>query len=177
MSKLPYSGSQFIQLETRDPIWEWHIPSDKLYLSAGAIKLLQFEGNLPRSMKEFLSHCPLEGLVPYLESVEKILNGSQGPFLELIYMLGKFMVRAQMTVLQRDIFGRGTIAVGALAAIDRQRIEPTLTPVLNSRSLINPPPQAPTRAVCCWRSTLPVTASGIGTPLTARYITARAIFP
>ena len=99
MSKLPYSGSQFIQLETRDPIWEWHIPSDKLYLSAGAIKLLQFEGNLPRSMKEFLSHCPLEGLVPYLESVEKILNGSQGPFLELIYMLGKFMVRAQMTVL------------------------------------------------------------------------------
>ena len=139
MSKLPYSGSQFIQLETRDPIWEWHIPSDKLYLSAGAIKLLQFEGNLPRSMKEFLSHCPLEGHVPYLESVEKILNGSQGPFLELIYMLGKFMVRAQMTVLQRDIFGRGTIAVGALAAIDRQRIEPTLTPVLNSRSLINPP--------------------------------------
>lgn len=139
MSKPPNTGPQFIQTETRDPIWEWHIPSDNLYLSVGAIKLLQFEENVPCSMKDFLSHCPLEGLVPYLESVEKILNGSQGPFLELIYMLGKFMVRAQMTVLQRDVFGRGTIVVGALAAIDRQKIEPAFTPVLNSRSLINPP--------------------------------------
>ncbi|MFT4301815.1 MAG: sensor domain-containing diguanylate cyclase [Desulfovibrio sp.] len=90
-------------------------------------------------MKEFLSYCPLEGLAPYLESVEKILNGSQGPHLELIYPLGKFMVRAQMMVLQRDVFGRGTILVGTLTAIDRQEIEPVVMPVMNSRPLISSP--------------------------------------
>lgn len=137
MTELSRIVPQFIQTEARDPIWEWHIVSDYLFLSAGAVAHLQFQEPVPRTMKEFLSHCPLEGLAPYLESVEKILNGSQGPHLELIYPLGKFMVRAQMLVLRRDAFGRGTILVGSLTAIDRQNIEPVVMPVLSSRPLIS----------------------------------------
>ena len=124
--------AQFIQIETRDPVWEWHIPSDRLFLSSGAVNQLRLQDNIPHSMKEFLTHCPLEGLSSYLESVEKVLNGSQGPHLELIYPLDNLIVRAQMLVLQRDIFGRGSILVGSLTVIDKQTFGPVAVPVMDA---------------------------------------------
>ena len=134
MPKLSSLEAQFIQTETRDPVWEWHISSDRLFLSSGAIMQLGLQGRVPRSMKEYLIQCPLEWLAPFFESVEKILNGSQGPHLELIYPQDNFMVRTQMLVLQRDVFGRGSILVGSLAVIDRQKYEPFSMSALGERS-------------------------------------------
>ena len=139
MPKLSSLTAQFIQTEARDPVWEWHISSDRLFLSSGAITQLGLHGRIPRSMKEYLIHCPLEWLAPFFESVEKILSGSQGPHLELIYPQDSFMVRAQMLVLRRDVFGRGSILVGSLAVIERQKFEPMTMSVLSGHPLVPPP--------------------------------------
>lgn len=120
----------YIQTESRDPVWEWHISSDRLFLSTGAIKLLGLQNPLPLSMSEYLSLCPSEWLAPFYAAVEKVLNGAQGPHLELIYPQGELQVRLQMLVIQRNVLGRGSILVGSLTAIDRKNFEPLALPVL-----------------------------------------------
>ena len=127
----------------------------------------------PRSMKDYLEHCPLESLAPLLESMEKALNGSHGPHLEVFYPFDSFLVRSQILVLRRDVFGRGTLVTGCNVAMDRQRLAPTAAaaPV--------PAPQPPPRSLAeaavpstarsddsrsGWSSTQPAMACWTGTP-------------
>lgn len=132
---------EHIQLESHDPVWEWHTTSDRLFMSVGALAQLRMGGKPPRSMKDYLEHCPLESLAPLLESMEKALNGSHGPHLEVFYPFDNFLVRSQILVLRRDVFGRGTLVTGCNVAMDRQRLAPSAAaaPV--------PAPQPPPRSL------------------------------
>ena len=42
-------------LESSEKLWEWYIPTDRLFLSKGARSVLGME---PATMSEFLSHTP-----------------------------------------------------------------------------------------------------------------------
>lgn len=102
-----------IQMDSPDPIWEWHVPSDSLFLSAGALCKLQLEGDPPRSMQEFLTHCPLERLVRVLQVLENVLCGLSGPHMECIFPMHDKLVRGQLLVVARDSAGRATRVVGS----------------------------------------------------------------
>ena len=39
-----------IQLGSPDPLWEWHIPTDALFLSEGARRKLRLEKDVPPTM-------------------------------------------------------------------------------------------------------------------------------
>ncbi len=131
--------SEHIQIESQDAVWEWHTASDRLFMSFGALAQLCVEGKPPRSMKDYLKHCPLESLAPILEAMEKVLNGSHGPHLEVFYPFDNFLVRSQMLVLRRDVFGRATLLTGCNMAMDRQKLAPTdAAPASTSQ----PPPRS-----------------------------------
>lgn len=100
-------------MDSPDPIWEWHVPSDSLFLSAGALCKLQLEGDPPRSMQEFLTHCPLERLVRVLQVLENVLCGLSGPHMECIFPMHDKLVRGQLLVVARDSAGRATRVVGS----------------------------------------------------------------
>lgn len=112
---------EYIQIESHDPVWEWHTASDRLFMSVGARDQLHLESNPPRSMKDYLEHCPLESLAQLLESLETALNGSHGPHLEVFYPFDDFWVRSQILVLRRDVFGRATLVTGCNVALEKQR--------------------------------------------------------
>ena len=136
---------EHIQLESQDAVWEWHTSSDRLFMSISALAQLRLEDKPPRSMKDYLEHCPLESLASILESMEKVLNGAHGPHLEAFYPFDNFLVRTQVLVLRRDLFGRATLVTGCSVAMDKERLAPGAAAAQSSTS--QPPPRSLTEAV------------------------------
>lgn len=85
-------AQRLIQLTSPDPLWEWHVPSDKLFLSVGACRKLGFNKNAPTTMTGFLAHIP-PGCRPALyEMIEGALSGASGPLLEVACPVDNLMV-------------------------------------------------------------------------------------
>lgn len=120
--------ARLIQRSCSDALWEWHVPSDALFLSRGAIQALGLEENsVPASMTSFLALLPPSCLPTLYELREGILSGAGGGVLETAYPFGRIFVREQMLVMERDACGRGTRVVGSYIANPVRAYNPPLT--------------------------------------------------
>ena len=107
-------------LESSERLWEWHIPTDRLFLSRGARAALGME---PATMGEFLSHTPEGCLQSLCELREGVIAGEKS-FLETAYPVESLFVRERLFVLERDetgrairLFGQYEISSGTLSYI------------------------------------------------------------
>lgn len=114
---MPRSGKQnhelLIPIESSELLWEWHIPSDKLYITQGTCEAFSFSApHIPTSMTAFLAHIPAACQPTLHELREGVLNCATGSFLEATYPFDKIFVRERMVVLARDASGRAVRAMG-----------------------------------------------------------------
>ncbi|WP_303238052.1 sensor domain-containing diguanylate cyclase [uncultured Bilophila sp.] len=107
-------------LESSEKLWEWYIPTDRLFLSRGARSVLGME---PATMSEFLSHTPEGCLQSLCELREGVIAGEKS-FLETAYPVESLFVRERLFVLERDetgrairLFGQYEISSGTLSYI------------------------------------------------------------
>lgn len=113
MSSAEKRENNLIPLLSTEALWEWHIPSDTLFLSQGAQQKLGLTAETnPTTMAAFLSHVPAHCLAELHELRESALNGADGSFLETIYPFDTFFVRERMFILGRDEHGRANWTMG-----------------------------------------------------------------
>lgn len=107
---------QQLPLDSTEALWEWHIPSDRLFLSRGACLALGLSGtSVPATMTAFLAHIPPSCLPSLHELREGILNGTSGSFVETCYAFDSVLVCERLFVLKRDVQERATWAMGHYA--------------------------------------------------------------
>ena len=107
---IPFSPS--IPLESTEKLWEWHIPSDRLFFSKGtrlAFDLADAES--PATMAAFFEHIPEGCLQSLCELREGVLAGDRG-FLETAYPVENFFVRERLFVLERNAEGQAIRIIG-----------------------------------------------------------------
>lgn len=96
---------------SREALWEWHIPSDRLVLSAGALEALKLP-EPPSTMRAFLERVPASFLSTLDESRRNVLETQAENFLEASYPFEGLLVRERMLVLERDDEGRAMRVLG-----------------------------------------------------------------
>ncbi len=116
-----------IQLDTSDPLWEWHIPTDTLFLSEGARLKLRLESDVPATMAAFAAHIPPDCLPALHELLEGVLSGANGPMLEMVFPFDDLMVRASLLVVERNSEGRAVRAVGQYSVSGTLAYRPPVT--------------------------------------------------
>lgn len=111
-----------IPLDSTEKLWEWYIPSDRLFFSKGTrLAFGLSDGESPATMAAFFEHIPEGCLQSLCELREGVLAGDRG-FLETAYPVENFFVRERLFVLERDaegqairIAGQFEIAPGTMA--------------------------------------------------------------
>ena len=91
-----------LPVDSSELLWEWHLPSDRLFLSRGARSAL---GTAPATMREFSAHIPEGCLQSLCELREGVIAGKKS-FLETAYPVDSLFVRERLFVLDRDGEGR-----------------------------------------------------------------------
>lgn len=120
MSTVP--ESPLFPASSSEALWEWHLPSDGLLLSAGALEVLKLPGNeRPITMRTFLSHVPPASRTALLEERRGVLDASTGSFLESCYPFGGMLLRERLLVLERDDQGRATRVLGQCSPLGKTR--------------------------------------------------------
>lgn len=120
-------AERLIQLNSSDPLWEWHIPSDRLFLSLGACRQLGFGENAPATMTDFLAHVPTDCRPSLHDMVEGALSGATGPLLEVACPVDNLMVHMHLLVTEREAENRATRVVGTCCVSETQAYQPPLT--------------------------------------------------
>lgn len=106
------SFSPSIPLGSTEKLWEWHIPSDRLFFSKGTrLAFGLSDGETPVTMAEFFEHIPEGCLQSLCELREGVLAGDRG-FLETAYPVENFFVRERLFVLERNVEGRAIRIIG-----------------------------------------------------------------
>ncbi|MGE9985953.1 sensor domain-containing diguanylate cyclase [Desulfovibrio sp. SGI.169] len=100
-----------IPLTSSEPLWEWDIASDTLFLSLGACSLLKLP-SAPASMAHFLEHIPPRALPRLSKLREGVLSGLAGSSLQCDYLFNNTQIQEHMLVLSRHENGRATRAIG-----------------------------------------------------------------
>ena len=100
-----------IPLTSSEPLWEWDIVSDTLFLSLGACSLLRLP-EPPTRMADFLGHIPPHALPRLNELREGVLSGMTGSSLECDYPFSNLWLQEQLLVLARCENGRATRVMG-----------------------------------------------------------------
>ena len=116
-----------IQLGSPDPLWEWHIPTDALFLSEGARRKLRLEKDVPTTMAAFAAHIPPDCLPSLHELLEGVLSGASGPILELVYPFDDLLVRAGLLIVERNNEGRAVRGVGQYSVSETLAYRPSVT--------------------------------------------------
>ena len=116
-----------IQLGSPDPLWEWHIPTDALFLSEGARRKLRLEKDVPPTMAAFAAHIPPDCLPSLHELLEGVLSGASGPMLELVYPFDDLLVRAGLLIVERNNEGRAVRGVGQYSVSETLAYRPSVT--------------------------------------------------
>ncbi|GKG92905.1 hypothetical protein CE91St38_09130 [Desulfovibrionaceae bacterium] len=116
-----------IQLGSPDPLWEWHIPTDALFLSEGARRKLRLEKGVPPTMAAFAAHIPPDCLPSLHELLEGVLSGASGPMLELVYPFDDLLVRAGLLIVERNNEGRAVRGVGQYSVSETLAYRPSVT--------------------------------------------------
>ena len=113
----PIAFSPSIPLDSTEKLWEWHIPSDRLFFSKGTrLAFGLSDGGSPATMAAFFEHIPEGCLQSLCELREGVIGGDRG-FLETAYPVENFFVRERLFVLERDAEGRA-IRMGWLDRLD-----------------------------------------------------------
>ena len=113
----PIAFSPSIPLDSTEKLWEWHIPSDRLFFSKGTrLAFGLSDGESPATMAAFFEHIPEGCLQSLCELREGVIGGDRG-FLETAYPVENFFVRERLFVLERDAEGRA-IRMGWLDRLD-----------------------------------------------------------
>lgn len=108
----PIAFSPSIPLDSTEKLWEWHIPSDRLFFSKGTrLAFGLSEGESPATMAAFFEHIPEGCLQSLCELREGVIGGDRG-FLETAYPVENFFVRERLFVLERDAEGRAIRITG-----------------------------------------------------------------
>ena len=94
-----------------EALWEWHVPSDRLVLSAGALQAFRLP-HPPVTMGDFLKRVPTGFLSTLAESRRKVLETPNENFLESSYPFEGLLVRERLLVLDRDDGGRPVRVLG-----------------------------------------------------------------
>ena len=82
-----------IPLDSTEKLWEWHIPSDRLFFSKGTrLAFGLSDGESPATMAAFFEHIPEGCLQSLCELREGVIGGDRG-FLETAYPVENFFVR------------------------------------------------------------------------------------
>ena len=116
-----------IQLGSPDPLWDWHIPTDALFLSEGARRKLRLEKDVPPTMAAFAAHIPPDCLPSLHELLEGVLSGASGPMLELVYPFDDLLVRAGLLIVERNNEGRAVRGVGQYSVSETLAYRPSVT--------------------------------------------------
>lgn len=127
MVHLPRPTGCQIQLGSPDPLWEWHIPTDALFLSEGARRKLRLEKDTPPTMAAFAAHIPPDCLPSLHELLEGVLSGASGPMLELVYPFDDLLVRACLLIVERNNEGRAVRGVGQYSVSETLAYRPSVT--------------------------------------------------
>ena len=127
MVHLPRPIGCQIQLGSPDPLWEWHIPTDALFLSEGARRKLRLEKDVPPTMAAFAAHIPPDCLPSLHELLEGVLSGASGPMLELVYPFDDLLVRAGLLIVERNNEGRAVRGVGQYSVSETLAYRPSVT--------------------------------------------------
>lgn len=102
-----------IPLESGEALWEWRIPTDRLFLSKGAYAELGLSPeNAPKTMAAFLARIPPACLPTLHELREGILSGTAGSVLETTYPFNDILIQEHLIVLNRDSLGRAVHVMG-----------------------------------------------------------------
>lgn len=108
----PIAFSPSIPLDSTEKLWEWHIPSDRLFFSKGTrLAFGLSDGESPATMAAFFEHIPEGCLQSLCELREGVIGGDRG-FLETAYPVENFFVRERLFVLERDAEGRAIRIAG-----------------------------------------------------------------
>lgn len=114
---LPYC---LIPLSSDEPLWEWDLVSDALFLSQGACKSLNLP-DPPMTMQDFYRLMPAD-TADELKTIRKsLLNGRTGSVLECAYICNGLWVQESMLVLTRNSAGQATRVMGRIAS---QNVDP-----------------------------------------------------
>lgn len=116
-----------IQLGSPDPLWEWYIPTDALFLSEGARRKLRLEKDVPPTMAAFTAHIPPDCLPSLHELLEGVLSGASGPMLELVYPFDDLLVRASLLIVERNNEGRAVRGIGQYSVSETLAYRPSVT--------------------------------------------------
>lgn len=103
----------FIPLSSNEPLWEWDIVSDALYLSRGACKGLKL-ANAPATMKEFYSFLSPSVAEELALVREGVISGKSGSTLECNYLCNGLWAHEYLFVLNRNSVGRATRMMGRI---------------------------------------------------------------
>ena len=100
-----------IPLTSSEPLWEWDIVSDALFLSLGACSRLRLP-EPPTRMADFLGCIPPHALPRLNELREGVLSGTAGSCLECDYPFNNLWIQEHLLVLARNEKGRATKIMG-----------------------------------------------------------------
>ncbi len=109
---LPHS---IIPLPSGEPLWEWAVSTDELYLSEGLIKQLRLGDNVPLSMEQYLALLPPDAVSELKALRETALSGETTNPLEASYLCNGLWVHEYLMVLMRNCAGRATRVIGRLS--------------------------------------------------------------
>lgn len=110
----------FIQADSTDAVWEWHIPSDRLCFSAGARLLLGFDQDAPGDMAAFVALCPTDKKDALQRTLCAFLKGHNGPHHEVCFHTAIMRTPTQLVTLAADAMGRAERVIGCVKSVERQ---------------------------------------------------------
>lgn len=113
----PYS---LIPLSSEEPLWEWDIVCDSLYLSQGAIKELNLKAK-PRNMAEYYALMPPDAALELAAVREGAISGKAGSMAECSYLCNGLWIKENLLVLTRNSEGRATRIMGRVSSTPIQK--------------------------------------------------------
>ena len=112
-----------IPLDSTEKLWEWHIPSDRLFFSKGTrLAFGLSDGESPATMAAFFEHIPEGCLQSLCELREGVIGGDRG-FLETAYPVENFLSE------NGCLYWKGTPKAGRSASQGNLRSLPARWPI------------------------------------------------
>lgn len=114
---IPYS---LIPLSSEEALWEWDIVCDRLYLSQGALEVLNLKTR-PRNMADYYALMPPDAALELAAVRESAISGKAGSLAECGYLCNGLWIQENLMVLTRNSEGRATRIMGHIAAAPIQK--------------------------------------------------------
>lgn len=104
-----------IQLDSEDRVYEWHVDTDRLFLSRGACEALHLAPDEITTFSEFSSRVPDASVDSMQNRLSMVMRIRDCPVHEFVFPFDEEIVHSSTIVLRRDEKGLATVIVGALS--------------------------------------------------------------